>query len=507
MKKNISILLVISLLVVALTPVLGFASSVTRIVENVFTGEGYITHADQEQDGLSFNMFHESNGLTYVRVSGPDANVTNWKNRTNGRFVSDSEMDSIMNPQPEPVVEPIAEESTPVVEPIAEEHTPVIEEAVVTPTPTNSPSTPITFESVPTQTIIIVEKIVENVFTGEGYITHADQEQDGLSFNMFYESNDLTYVRVSGPDKNVTNWKNRTNGRFVSDSEMDSIMNPQPEPVVELIVEGDILIEEELVVEEELVKEIVTIDEAQIDYIDARIFTEIGDPIERNIENSPSSIYVEGSKGSIRIGWGDVKNLNGFVGYNLFRTIKGGTDWKLLNDFPMMVNGFTDMNVEIGEEYDYYVSGIYITGGQPYEIASATKIMSGKIKAKNKVEIKVNDSNMKANGKSKKIDDGDTAPIIVRGRTMVPIRVIVEELGGNVEWIGKEKKVIIELNNNIVELVIDKSDFTVNGETKEFDVNPMINNGRTLIPLRFVTENLGVELDWEPVTQSITLFN
>jgi hypothetical protein len=132
MKKNISLLIVVSLLVLALTPSLGFASDVTKIVENVFTGEGYITHEDQEQDGLSFNIFHRDSGFTYVRVSGPENNVINWKNRTNGRFVSDSEIDNIMNP--EPVVEEVIEEPV-VEEPVEETVEEVIEEPVVEPQP------------------------------------------------------------------------------------------------------------------------------------------------------------------------------------------------------------------------------------------------------------------------------------------------------------------------------------------------------------------------------------
>jgi len=104
----------------------------------------------------------------------------------------------------------------------------------------------------------------------------------------------------------------------------------------------------------------------------------------------------------------------------------------------------------------------------------------------------------------------DSPPIIKNGRTLLPIRPVVEALGGSVSWDGNEKKVIISLGSTTIELWIGKSIAKVNGVNTLIDLNnpkvvPEIINGRTMLPLRFVTENLGCELQWDPNTQTITI--
>lgn len=114
-----------------------------------------------------------------------------------------------------------------------------------------------------------------------------------------------------------------------------------------------------------------------------------------------------------------------------------------------------------------------------------------------KIEILlyIGNPNMYVGGTAKKIDSsGDTKPQIVDSRTVIPIRAIVEELGGTVGWDG-----------NKLELWINKKYAYINGEQKEMDVPPMIINSRTMLPVRFVTENLGCAVDWYQPEQKITI--
>jgi hypothetical protein len=109
------------------------------------------------------------------------------------------------------------------------------------------------------------------------------------------------------------------------------------------------------------------------------------------------------------------------------------------------------------------------------------------------------------------IDPGrGTTPIIKNDRTLVPIRAIVEALGGTVNWDGTERKVTISLGSTTIELWIGKNTARVNGTNTPIDstnskVVPEIINGRTMLPLRFVTENLGCQLQWDPNTKTITI--
>ncbi|MFA4953892.1 MAG: PQQ-binding-like beta-propeller repeat protein [Patescibacteria group bacterium] len=104
----------------------------------------------------------------------------------------------------------------------------------------------------------------------------------------------------------------------------------------------------------------------------------------------------------------------------------------------------------------------------------------------------------------------DSPPVIKNGRTLVPIRVIIEALGGTVGWDGAARKVTVALGNATIELWISKNAATVNGvdtliDSTNLKVVPEIINGRTMLPLRFVSENLGCSVTWADATRTITI--
>jgi outer membrane protein assembly factor BamB len=104
----------------------------------------------------------------------------------------------------------------------------------------------------------------------------------------------------------------------------------------------------------------------------------------------------------------------------------------------------------------------------------------------------------------------DSPPVIKNNRTLLPIRVIIEALGGSVSWDGTEKKVTITLKETTIQLWIGKPTAKVNGTDSPIDatnpkVVPEIINGRTMLPLRFVTENLGCDVQWDGTTKTVTI--
>jgi hypothetical protein len=88
---------------------------------------------------------------------------------------------------------------------------------------------------------------------------------------------------------------------------------------------------------------------------------------------------------------------------------------------------------------------------------------------------------------------------------MVPLRFIGEALGAKVDWDNAERKVTYTLYGRTIELWIDKSTALVNGDPVVVDPAPYIVSGRTVVPLRFVSENLGAAVEWESKTQRITI--
>ena len=101
----------------------------------------------------------------------------------------------------------------------------------------------------------------------------------------------------------------------------------------------------------------------------------------------------------------------------------------------------------------------------------------------------------------------DTAPIIKDGRTLLPIRYVSETFGAKVDWDGKEEKVSISFGEKRVELWIGKDAAIVDGTLKRLDVAPEIIEGRTVLPLRFVSENLGLKVEWDQDLREIKLTN
>lgn len=90
----------------------------------------------------------------------------------------------------------------------------------------------------------------------------------------------------------------------------------------------------------------------------------------------------------------------------------------------------------------------------------------------------------------------DVYPFIENNRTYVPIRFIAEELGYDVAWDGKEKKVTITNEGNSVELKIDSKEMKINGKTVNLDAPARLRDDRTFVPLRAIAEAFGINVDW-----------
>ena len=92
--------------------------------------------------------------------------------------------------------------------------------------------------------------------------------------------------------------------------------------------------------------------------------------------------------------------------------------------------------------------------------------------------------------------ENDVAPIIVNDRTMLPARFVAENLGAKVEWNAEERKVTITAEGIEIVLVIDSDVAYVNGEEVKLDSPAFIMNDRTYTPVRFIAENLGAKVNW-----------
>ncbi|WNC15327.1 N-acetylmuramoyl-L-alanine amidase family protein [Brevibacillus brevis] len=97
----------------------------------------------------------------------------------------------------------------------------------------------------------------------------------------------------------------------------------------------------------------------------------------------------------------------------------------------------------------------------------------------------------------------EVPPVIKSGRTLVPVRVIAEGLGANVDWNEAARTATISRGNQQLTLTLDSKKAVLNGKQVTLDTPPVISKQRMLLPLRFVGESLGVTVGWDNSTRTV----
>lgn len=104
-----------------------------------------------------------------------------------------------------------------------------------------------------------------------------------------------------------------------------------------------------------------------------------------------------------------------------------------------------------------------------------------------------------------KLQSFEQAPFIENGRTLVPLRAIFEALSAQVQWDDATKTVTATRGDRTVQLTIGQAEATVSGQTVQLDVPALIRDGRTFVPLRFVSEALGAGVDWDGHAKTVII--
>ena len=99
----------------------------------------------------------------------------------------------------------------------------------------------------------------------------------------------------------------------------------------------------------------------------------------------------------------------------------------------------------------------------------------------------------------------DTPPQIVDGRTMVPMRVIFEAIGAQINWDENSKSVTAITDTNIIALIVGNKTAYVNGNENILDAAPFISNSRTYVPLRFIGESTGATVEWDGDARTVII--
>jgi len=120
-----------------------------------------------------------------------------------------------------------------------------------------------------------------------------------------------------------------------------------------------------------------------------------------------------------------------------------------------------------------------------------------------KINLVVGNNTADVNGRDVKLD---SSAQIVGGRTMLPLRFIGETLGCDVGWYPDEKRIELDRNGFLIKLWIGKDTAEVDGETVKLDQPPQIISGRTVVPVRFISESFGAKVEWIDETKTVKIF-
>ena len=124
------------------------------------------------------------------------------------------------------------------------------------------------------------------------------------------------------------------------------------------------------------------------------------------------------------------------------------------------------------------------------------------------VSMQIDNPTMEVNGVDTEIDPGrGTSPVVINGRTLVPIRAIIEAFGGNVGWEESTSSVKLQLNDDNISLIVGSNSAYVNNKHMTLDVAPMVINDRTMLPVRFVAENFGLGVAWDSEDKIVSVIS
>ncbi len=217
------------------------------------------------------------------------------------------------------------------------------------------------------------------------------------------------------------------------------------------------------------------------------------------------NLKAKTAENGVYLSWDKPHDYRNIIGYYLYRaTATGKQSSTPITDFPVEGTSYLDKNVERNTSYYYILKPVY----RDNSLGPASNEAFAKSGANTiKIVIEVGSKYMYVDDQKKEIDPGKgTFVIIKNGRTFLPIRAVIEALGGEVEWRQSDKRVSIYLKDDVINLWIGNKVARVNGVNKETDVAPYISDrDRTMLPLRFIAENLDLEVKWDGSTKTVTI--
>ena len=124
----------------------------------------------------------------------------------------------------------------------------------------------------------------------------------------------------------------------------------------------------------------------------------------------------------------------------------------------------------------------------------------------NEFVFRIGDSAVRLNGKPVALEPALGAAAVARGGTAyLPVRFLAEAVGGTVSWDPVRMKAAVSAPQLELEFAIGDAHVTVNGERRTLDGAPILSRGRAMLPARFIGEALGFDVAWNAEENAVVL--
>ena len=149
-------------------------------------------------------------------------------------------------------------------------------------------------------------------------------------------------------------------------------------------------------------------------------------------------------------------------------------------------------NPSVDRDHDYWYRPYWTYSYGTSNTTIQKPVKTNLVKLESKLVIGSKEMVKSVDGVEQKINM-DIAPFIEGNRTMLPIRFVAESLGFNVQWDKESRTVILIDKENVVKIPVDTNQIIVNGKVYESDVKPVIRNNRTMLPIANIARALGLK--------------
>ncbi len=227
--------------------------------------------------------------------------------------------------------------------------------------------------------------------------------------------------------------------------------------------------------------------------------------------SAPTGLTAAAASGpAIKLTWTD--NSDNELGFVIERKSTGGSYAEIDQEVPNTTS-YTDAGLSSGTTYYYRLFAFNNDGSSDYSnqvqaTAPASQPPLPPQVSPTVIRFYIGSSSYYINDQ---IQTMDASPVVTEGRTLLPIVYVATPLGAGVDWDQIQQKATVSLNGKIIEMFIGQPNARINGVNTPIDpdnpnvVPKVVPPGRTMLPLRFISENLGAGVDWNGDTQEVKI--